>query len=134
MSNPIRNFSLVIATAVALSACGAKQAATSGGAPGSYQGVPTYPGASELMTHDTPAGPGATLHSGNYRSNDRPEQIHAYFKEQLTRLFGERVSDDTQGEGIVKLMGGDENRTVTVLIHAGDSGEQVIGIQVISKN
>ena len=135
-----------------LAACGSKPADTSGAAPantaaaatsgapagtaaaGTYNGVPIYPGMTELTAVDHSSGAGTTLHSGSYRSNDKPDQVQAYYKEQLGKLFGGQVGEQVMGEGMVRLMAGSSDRNVTILIRAGDSGETIVGIQVGAKD
>ena len=119
------------ASAGAGSAPGASATAPTAGG-GDYQGVAIYPGMTTLTTHDIGAGAGATLHSGNFRSTDPQDKIVAFYREALTKQFG-AVGDMPGGEGIVRLVAGNQKDTqVTILIRAGDSGEQIVGIQVSS--
>jgi hypothetical protein len=108
-------------------------AAPAGGG-GDYNGVPIYPGMTTLTTNDIGAGAGATLHSGNFRSTDPQDKIVAFYREALTKQFG-AAGDMPGGEGMVRLVAtNNADKQVTVLVRAGDSGEQIVGIQVTSKN
>ena len=120
-------------------AAGAAASTAASGAPVTaagtlYHGVPIYPGMTELTAVDHSAGVGMALHSGSYRSKDKPEQVSAYYKDQLGKLFGGEVGEQTMGEGMVRLMSGSSDRNVTILIRPGDSGETIVGIQVGSKD
>jgi hypothetical protein len=115
-------------------ATGAPAAASTAAAAGTYHGVPIYPGMTELTTADHAAGPDMVLHSGNYRSSDKQEQILAFYRENLGKLFGAAPTEGSMGEGIVGFNAGNETMHVTVLVHTGDPGEQIVGIQVGSKD
>lgn len=150
MSIAARHLVSILLT-TALVACSNKPAATSPDAPaaagsasvaasagvsaGSYQGVAIFPGMTELMTHDTPAEGGA-LHSGSYSSTAKLDDIRAFYHQELAKLSGspDKVGDDQPSEGMYRLIGGSEGKMVTILIHPGDSGQQIVGIQVLSKN
>jgi hypothetical protein len=143
MNASFRNLAYAILLAGTLGACGSKHSdspAAAAAAPttratsGAYHGVPIYPGMTELTAVDHSAGVGATLHSGSYRSSDKPEQVQAYYKEQLGKLFGGQVGEQPMGEGMVRLMAGIDDRNVVVLIRTGDSGETIVGIQVSAKD
>jgi len=112
----------------------ATAAAAPAGGGGDYNGVPIYPGMTTLTTNDIGAGSGATLHSGNFRSTDPQDKIVAFYREALAKEFG-AAGDMPGGEGMVRLVATNNvDKQVTVLVRAGDSGEQIVGIQVTSKN
>jgi len=148
MNASMKSLACAVLLASSLAACGSKPADTAASAAasapaaaasgasagGTYHGVPIYPAMTELTAVDHSAGVGMTLHSGSYRSSDKPEQVQAYYKEQLGKLFGGEVGEQVMGEGMVRLMSGTSDRNVTVLIHTGDSGETIVGIQVASKD
>jgi hypothetical protein len=126
-------------TDTAASAGAGSKPATAAAAPASggsaYAGVPIYPGMTTLTTNDIGGGAGGTMHSGNFRSTDPQDKIVAFYREALTKEFGAAGSMPSSGEGWVRLVGTNNvDKQVTVLIRAGDSGEQIVGIQVTSKN
>jgi hypothetical protein len=123
--------------ASANASAGSSAAATAGGsaaASGDYHGVALYPGMTVLTTNDIGAGPGGTLHSGNFRSTDAAEKIVAFYRDALTKQFGAAGDMPGSGDGGMYRIVGTNNKDtqVTVLVRAGDSGEQIVGIQVTS--
>lgn len=149
MTIAIRSLAL-ITLATTLVACGSKQAdtsasaggtaaATAGGsvaASGDYHGIALYPGMTVLTTNDIGAGPDAKMHSGNFRSNDPAEKIVAFYRDALAKQFGAAGDMPVSGEGgMYRIVAtNNKNTQVTVLVRAGDSGEQIVGIQVVSAN
>jgi hypothetical protein len=150
MAIVLRSLTL-ITLASTLVACGGKPAdtaasagagstpATAAAAPaaggGDYQGVPIYPGMTTLTTHDIGAGAGGTMHSGNFRSTDPQDKIVAFYREALAKEFGTAGDMPGGGEGMVRIVATNNvDKQVTVLVRPGDSGEQIVGIQVTSKN
>ena len=150
MATVLRSLTL-ITMATTLVACSGKPAdtaasagagstpAATAGSPASggadYQGVPIYPGMTTLTTHDIGAGVGATLHSGNFRSTDPQEKILAFYREALTKQFGTVGDMPGGGEGMVRIASGNNaDKQVTILVRPGDAGEQIVGIQVSSKD
>jgi len=111
----------------------AAAAPASGG--GNYAGVPIYPGMTTLTTNNIGAGAGGMMHSGNFRSTDPQDKIVAFYREALTKEFGAAGEMPGGSEGMVRLVGTNKvDKQVTVLVRAGDAGEQIVGIQVTSKN
>jgi hypothetical protein len=141
-----------IAVATGLVACSSKPSDTAastgaGSASGATAGAPAavggdfhsvliYPGMVELTSANIPAGEGMTLHTGDFRSTDSQEKILAFYREALTKQFG-AVADmpGTAQEGMVRIAAGNEkDKMVTIIVHPGDSGGQIVGIQVAAKD
>ena len=150
MNTSIRNLMCAAIAVGTLAACSSKPAdttASAGGAPaataggstsasGTYHGVALYPGMTQLTTNDIPGGPDGTLHSGNFRSTDPQEKILAFYRDALTRQFG-TVGDMPGGgdAGMVRIASGNgKDQMVTILVHPDESGGQIVGMQVASKD
>jgi len=117
------------------SASGATAGAPSSGG-GDFHSVPIYPGMDELTSANIPAGEGMTLHTGDFRSTDSQEKILAFYRDALTKQFG-GVADmpgSTDGAMVRIAAGNEKDKMVTIIVHPGDSGGQIVGIQVVSKD
>jgi hypothetical protein len=125
--------------AAASASAGSAATATAGGsvaASGDYHGIALYPGMTVLTMNDIGAGPDAKMHSGNFRSTDAAEKIVAFYRDALTKQFGAAGDMPGSGDGGMYRIVATNNKDtqVTVLVRAGDSGEQIVGIQVVSAN
>jgi hypothetical protein len=118
------------ASAPAATASGASAAS------GDYHGVAIYPGLVQLTTSDIPAGEGMTMHSGSFRSSDPADKILAFYRDALTKMFGAVGDMPGSGDGgMFRIASGNEkDKMVTILVHPGESGGQIIGIQLVSKD
>ena len=151
MAFAIRSLAL-ITLATALVACSSKPADTAAspggsGAPtamaggpaaasGDYHSVAIYPGLAQLTTSDALAGEGMTLHSGSFRSSDSAGKVLAFYRDALTKQFGAVADMPGSGDGgMFRIAAGNEkDKMVTILVQPGDSGEQIVGILVVSKD
>jgi hypothetical protein len=77
-----------------------------------------------------------TIHSGGFRSSDPAEKIIAFYRSELTKQFGAVVDmPGSGGGGVFRIASGNEkDKMVTILVQAGGSGKQIVGIEVVSKD
>lgn len=69
-------------------------------------GVVLYPGMVAMVgAHGTPVAKRGTLIDATFKSADRPEQIVAFYREQLSKKFGDETQflEESQAEGLIRV-------------------------------